>query len=98
MSVLILAMIQDQALVAAKRRTKHYLVETKEKSPGHSSIATTVATSENDNSCSEVDDCYSKGHCFPSIGCKCLKNECQSGGAAAICKSDNVGFFPQHRL
>ena len=34
-SVLILAMIQDQALVAAKRRTKHYLVETKEKSPGH---------------------------------------------------------------
>ena len=34
-SVLILAMIQDQALVAAKQRTKHYLVETKEKSPGH---------------------------------------------------------------
>ena len=36
-SVLILAMIQDQALVAAKR-SKHYLVETKGKSQGHKQV------------------------------------------------------------
>ena len=37
MSVLILAMIQDQALVASKR-SKHYLVGKKEKSPGHKKV------------------------------------------------------------
>ena len=36
-SVLILAMIQDQALVASKR-SKHYLVGKKEKSPGHKKV------------------------------------------------------------
>ena len=56
-------------------------------------IATTVATTERDYSCNEVDDCYSKGHCSLSIGCKCLRNECQAGGAAEFCKSDKVGYF-----
>ena len=36
-SVLIFAMIQDQALVASKKR-KHYLIETKENSPGHKQV------------------------------------------------------------
>ena len=36
-SVLILAMIQDQALVASKI-SKHYLIETKENSPGHKQV------------------------------------------------------------
>ena len=36
-SVLILAIIQDQALVASKR-SKHYLIETKEKSPGQEQV------------------------------------------------------------
>ena len=37
MSVLIFAMIQDQALVASKI-SKHYLIETKENSPGHKQV------------------------------------------------------------
>ena len=49
MSVLILAMIQDQALVAAKRRTKHFMVETKEKSPGHKQVVGSFKILQNSN-------------------------------------------------
>ena len=46
--VLILAMIQDQALVASKI-SKHYLIETKENSPGHKQVVGSFKILQNSN-------------------------------------------------